>query len=305
MSTARPVVEIHNLRKTYGPVVAVDDVSFSIDAGEVFGIVGLNGAGKTTTVECLIGLRKPDGGDIRVLGLDPRSRSRELRARIGVQLQQAALPADLKVREALELFASFYSRRVDREELLATWGLAEKQHARFATLSGGQKQRLFVALALVNDPEIVFLDELTTGLDPQARRGTWEMISALRDRGVTVVLVTHSMEEAQTLCGRVAIFDRGRLVALDTPQRLIAGLDAETRVGFTAAGVVPAVLAGLPGVARVEQRGDEVTVHGRGALLARVASALAGEGIVPADLRVEQASLEDVFLALTGRAMRD
>ena len=303
---ASPIVEVRNLRKTYGAVVAVEDLSFGIGVGEIFGIVGPNGAGKTTTVECLLGLRTPDRGSLCVLGLDPRRHARELRRRTGVQLQQAALPDDMKVWEALSLFGSLYPRCVDRQVLLDTWGLREKRTARYASLSGGQRQRLFIALSLVNDPEIVFLDELTSGLDPQARRGTWEMIVALRDAGKTVVLVTHSMEEAQKLCNRVAIIDRGRLIALDTPQRLINGLNAETRVCFTlGGGLMPSVLSGLPGVTRVERRGVEVIVSGRGPLLSRVASSLAGEGIIPADLRGEQASLEDVFLALTGHGMRE
>lgn len=300
------IVEVRNLRKTYGAVVAVEDLSFAIEAGEIFGIVGPNGAGKTTTVECLLGLRTRDGGSLCVLGLDPRTHAREIRRRIGVQLQQAALPDDMKVWEALALFGSLYPRCVDRQLLLETWGLREKRTARFARLSGGQRQRLFIALSLVNDPEIVFLDELTSGLDPQARRGTWEMIEALRDAGKTVVLVTHSMEEAQRLCHRVAIIDRGRLIALDTPQRLIAGLNAEMRVRFTLeGGTVPRGLPGLAGVTRVERRGAEVIVSGRGPLLSRVATSLAGEGIIPADLRGEQASLEDVFLAHTGHGMRE
>jgi ABC-2 type transport system ATP-binding protein len=230
MSTAREVVSVRDLRKSYGATRAVDGVSFDVRGGEVFGIVGPNGAGKTTTVECLIGLREPDGGSVRVLGLDPRVDARELRLRSGVQLQEAALPEGIKVWEALALFASLYPRPAEWRELLRDWGLEEKRNARFSSLSGGQRQRLFVALALVNRPDIVFLDELTSGLDPQARRASWDMVDGLRERGTTVVLVTHAMEEAEALCDRVAIIDHGRVVALDTPRRLIEGLAAQGSV---------------------------------------------------------------------------
>ena len=226
MSTAREVVSVRDLRKSYGATRAVDGVSFDVRGGEVFGIVGPNGAGKTTTVECLIGLRGPDSGSVRVLGLDPRVNARELRLRSGVQLQGAALPEGIRVWEALALFASLYPRPADWRELLRDWGLEEKRNARFSSLSGGQRQRLFVALALVNRPEIVFLDELTSGLDPQARRASWDMVDGLRARGTTVVLVTHAMEEAEALCDRVAIIDHGQVVALDTPRRLIDSLAA-------------------------------------------------------------------------------
>jgi ABC-2 type transport system ATP-binding protein len=217
------VIEVEELRKRYGGVAAVDGVTFQVAEREVFGIVGPNGAGKTTTVECLEGLRHPDGGRLRVLGLDPRRDGRELRQRIGAQLQQAALPDRLKVWEALDLYASFYRRAAPWPALLDRWGLAERRNAAVASLSGGQRQRLQIALALVGRPEVVFLDELTTGLDPQARRDTWELVRAVRDAGTTVVLVTHLMEEAERLCDRVAVIDRGRLVALDTPRALVAG----------------------------------------------------------------------------------
>ena len=301
-----PVISVKSLHKTYGTVTAVAELSFEVQPGEIFGIVGPNGAGKTTTVEFLMGLRRPDGGQLRVLGLDPTSQSLALRQRIGVQLQQAALPDELKVWEALDLFASFYTRPIDWRTLLEPWGLAEKRGARFSTLSGGQKQRLFIALALLNDPELVFLDELTTGLDPQARRSTWEMIEHLREQGKTVILVTHLMEEAERLCDRVAIIDHGKLVALDSPAALVAGLDAETRLHFSLASKIDlGWLEGVPGVSRVERQNGTVTVLGRGALLAQVASGLAGRGLIPTDLRSERASLEDVFLALTGKKIRE
>jgi len=306
MNDLNPVIHVEHLRKTYGKTVAVSDISFEVQRGEIFGIVGPNGAGKTTTVECLVGLRKPDGGSLSVLGLDPQSQEHELRLRTGVQLQQAALPEDIKVWEALDLFASFYPHPVDWRALLETWGLAEKRNARFGGLSGGQKQRLFITLALVNDPEVVFLDEITTGLDPQARRNTWEMIEKLRQDGKTVVLVTHFMDEAQQLCDRVAIIEGGRLVALDSPQKLVQGLKADNRVIFGAAGGESFQwLLGVAGVSQVERQNGSVVVSGQGQILLGVASALAERGVVPADLRSEQASLEDVFLALTGKKIRD
>jgi ABC-2 type transport system ATP-binding protein len=299
-------IQVEHLHKTYAKMVAVDDLSFEVHSGEIFGIVGPNGAGKTTTVECLMGLRRADGGKLSVLGLDPQHQERELRLRIGIQLQQAALPEDLKVWEALDLFASLYPHPVDWKALLETWGLSEKRGARFAGLSGGQKQRLFIALALINDPELVFLDEITTGLDPQARHTTWDLVEKLREHGKTVVLVTHFMDEAERLCDRVAIVDHGSLVALDSPQKLIQGLNAPGKVIFGANKQLDyAWLRGVPGVSEVARQNGSVVVTGSGPLLARVASALGEKGQVPGDLHGEQATLEDVFLALTGKQIRD
>ncbi len=299
------IIEVRNIRKTYGHVVAVDDISFTVQPGEIFAIVGPNGAGKTTAVESIIGLRQPDSGTIRVLGLDPQQDDDALRQSIGVQLQEAALPERIKVWEAMDLFSSFYGKTVNWEQLLQDWGLVEKRSAQFSKLSGGQKQRLFICLALLNDPEVVFLDELTTGLDPQARRATWGAVQAIRDRGKTVVLVTHFMDEAQELADRVAIIDQGRVVALDTPERLIAGLDTARRVSFSKYnGFNPDVFSGLPGVNNVVENGRSVTVFGRGPLAIHVAAALKENNYYPEDLRVEQADLEDVFLALTGHQIR-
>jgi ABC-2 type transport system ATP-binding protein len=216
------VIQVEGLRKRYREVTAVDGIGFEVAEREVFGIVGPNGAGKTTTVEIVEGLRRPDGGRVRVLGLDPGRDGPRLRQRIGAQLQKAALPDRLKVWEALDLYASFYDRAVPWPELLDQWGLTDRRGAAVGTLSGGERQRLLIALALVGRPQVVFLDELTTGLDPQARRDTWELVRAMRDAGATVVLVTHLMEEAERLCDRVAVIDRGRLVALDTPRALVA-----------------------------------------------------------------------------------
>jgi ABC-2 type transport system ATP-binding protein len=299
-------IRVEHLHKVYGVLTAVEDISFTVAPGEIFGIVGPNGAGKTTLVECLEGLRKPDGGSLSVLGLDPIRQERELRLRIGVQLQQAALPEDIKVWEALDLFAAFYPHPADWHILLDSWGLAEKRNARFGSLSGGQKQRVFIALSLINDPELVFLDEITTGLDPQARHNTWELVEKLRQHGKTVLLVTHFMEEAQRLCNRVAIVDHGNLIALDSPQKLIQGLQADTRVIFDANGRSDYQwLLGVPGVTQVTRQNGSLVVTGKGAVLARVAATLAEHGIVPSDLRAEQASLEDVFLALTGQQIHD
>ncbi|MBK7893713.1 MAG: ABC transporter ATP-binding protein [Anaerolineaceae bacterium] len=300
------VIEVQNLRKEYGRTIAVDNISFNVQQGEIFTIVGPNGAGKSTTVESIMGLRQPDQGTIRVLGLDPQKDEQELRQRIGIQLQEAALPDRLKVWEALNLYSSFYEKTVPWEKLLNDWGLTEKRNTHFKNLSGGQKQRLFVALALLNDPELVFLDELTTGLDPQARRATWDAVRAIRDQGKTVVLVTHFMDEAEELADRIAIIDQGNVVALDTPGALIQNLHAETRVRFTTYnGYDPQQLRTVAGVTDVEQRGKQVIVQGNGALLAHVATALAEHNVTPTDLRVEQANLEDVFLALTGRSIRN
>lgn len=300
------VIEVRNLRKAYDGVTVVDDVSFSVEEGEIFGIIGPNGAGKTTAIESVIGLRKPDGGRVAVLGLDPQTEARRLGNRIGTQLQQAALPDRMKVWEALDLYASFYDRTVPWEPLLERWGLAEKRNTRFGNLSGGQKQRLFIALALLNDPQIVFLDELTTGLDPQARRATWDLIRAIREQGKTVVLITHFMDEVEALADRVAVIDHGRVIALDTPANLIAGLNEETQVFFTVPnGFEAARLEHVSGVRAVNRHDRQITVRGNGPLLANVAAALAQHNIAPADLRVQQANLEDVFLALTGRTIRN
>jgi ABC-2 type transport system ATP-binding protein len=293
------VVEVNNLRKRYGSQVAVADVSFHVRQGEIFGLLGRNGAGKTTTVECLQGLRRADGGRVRVLGLDPQRHTQQLRRRIGCQLQEAALPDRLKVWEALDLFASLAPATTDWRVLLDQWGLADKRTASYASLSGGQRQRLFVALALVNDPEVVFLDELTQGLDPVARRVAWGLIRAIRDRGATVVLVTHYMDEAEQLCDRIAVVEGGRVVATDSPQGLIARFGGPIRISFTPDGHDVGFLQSVAHVQAVRRRGERIEAEGTGPALALVAAELVARGLVPADLRVEQATLEDVFLRLT------
>jgi len=300
------VIECDRLRKRYRSTVAVDDVSFTVRRGEIFGILGPNGAGKTTTVECLSGLRTPDSGRLRVLGLDPRRDRQALRLRVGVQLQESQLQDKLRLGEALELFSSFYPRPADWRVLAEELGLAGKLDTPFAKLSGGQKQRLSIALALVGDPEVAVLDELTTGLDPQARRDTWELIEQVRARGVTIVLVTHFMEEAERLCDRIAVIDSGRTVAIDTPAGLVARVEAEQRVRFRPS--VPMrdeLLTDLPEVTSVTWHGPTVVVTGTGNLLHAVTSVLARNQIVALELRVEQASLDDAFVALTGRTIEN
>jgi ABC-2 type transport system ATP-binding protein len=295
------VIEVQHLHKSYSHTVAVDDVTFTVQRGEIFGILGRNGAGKTTTVECVEGLRTPDRGTIRVLGLDPRRDRAELTQRVGVQLQHSQLPERLRVAEALQLYSSFYRTPADWRALLDLLGLTGKQATAYGKLSGGQQQRLSIALALLGSPEVAVLDELTTGLDPKARRDTWALIEGVRDRGVTIVLVTHFMDEAERLCDRVALIDRGRLVALDTPAGLTERSQPEQRIQFRPS--VPfddQLLTSLPEVTSIIHRGDVVVVTGTGDVLAAVTSVLARHQIVAGQLRVEQASLEDAFVALTG-----
>lgn len=297
----KSIIQVEGLKKHYGSIEAVRDVSFEVAEGEIFGLLGPNGAGKTTTVECIQGLRDFDDGRIRLLGLDPQTQSQELRQRIGCQLQESALPERIKVWEALDLFASFASNKSDWPVLLEQWGLAEKRDATFASLSGGQRQRLLVALALVNAPQVVFLDEMTTGLDPAARRVAWDLIRDIREQGATVVLVTHFMDEAEQLCDRVAVVDEGRVVALDAPQGLIATHATEIRVLFSTEHPDLSWLEQTPCVHQVTRRQRQVEVRGSGPVLALAAAALVEHGITPFDLRVEQPTLEDVFLRLTGQ----
>ena len=299
------IIEVRNLRKAYGDTVAVDDVSFTVQEGEIFGILGPNGAGMTTTVECVEGLRTADRGEISVLGLDPWRDRAELTQQLGVQLQDSQMPDRLKVAEALDLYSSFYRAPADWRALLEVLGLADKAGTTFKKLSGGQKQRLSIALALVSNPRVAVLDELTTGLDPQARRDTWELIERVRDRGVTIVLVSHFMEEAERLCDRVALIDSGRVVVVDTPAALAERVETEQRIQFRPS--VPlddALLTSLPEVTHVLHRGEVVVVTGNSNALNAVVSVLARNQIVAEQLRVEQASLEDAFLALTGKHHR-
>jgi ABC-2 type transport system ATP-binding protein len=293
------VLSVRNLRKTYGSLVAVSDVSFEVQEGEIFGILGPNGAGKTTTVEVLQGLRTIERGEVSVLGLDPRHEQGEIRRRIGSQLQESALPDRMKVWEALDLFGALGPDGPEPDRLLAEWGLADKRDARFGSLSGGQRQRLFVAIALVNEPRIVFLDEMTTGLDPSARRVAWDLIRRIRDRGTTVVLVTHFMDEAEKLCDRLLVLDRGVVAAEGAPQELIDRYGRGVRVRFTGPPTGLDWLADVKHVDSVHAERGRYEVRGRGAVLAHVAAALLAHGLEPSDLRVERATLEDVFLRLT------
>jgi ABC-2 type transport system ATP-binding protein len=295
-----PVIDVAHLHKAYGTTVAVDDVSFTVNAGEIFGILGRNGAGKTTTVECVTGLRRPDRGSIRVLGLDPRRAGTELHERVGVQLQHAALPDRIRVSEAVELYASFYREPADGRELLSALGLGQAHDHYFGKLSGGQKQRLSIVLALIGQPEIAVLDELTTGLDPEARRDTWRLIEGVRDRGVTIVLVTHLMEEAERLCDRVALIDRGRVIALDRPSALGEQASISRRIRLRSPGSLgESILDAVPEVSRVERHGQDVVVFGDGEVLTAVVLAFDRAGLRAEDVRTEATSLEDAFLALT------
>ena len=297
----RPAVEIEHLRKAYGAVVAVDDVSFSVAEGEIFGILGPNGAGKTTTVECAIGLRSPDSGTVRLMGLDPRADRDRIREIVGVQLQESAFPAKLRVGEILEEFRSFYRQPADVSELIETLGLADKRRAYYRSLSGGQRQRLSVALALIGGPKIAVLDEMTTGLDPQARRDAWDLIEGVRDRGMTIVLVTHFMEEAERLCDRVALIDHGRIVALDTPANLTARAQGGKSVRFLPSALFDdRLLTALPEVTRVKHEGQHVIVTGTGELVNAVVLALHAAGLEARDVHLDASSLEDAFVRLTG-----
>ncbi|MEU8973629.1 ABC transporter ATP-binding protein [Streptomyces monashensis] len=294
------VIEVTDLRKSYGGRAVVDGVSFTVEEGEIFGILGPNGAGKTTTVECVEGLRVPDGGRVRVLGHDPVADHAEVARVLGAQLQQSELQAKLTVREALELYAAFYPHPADWRPLAERLGLTATLGTRFGKLSGGQQQRLFIALALVGGPRVVVLDELTTGLDPRARRDTWQLIEEVRASGVTVLLVTHFMEEAQRLCDRIAVIDRGRIAALDTPSGLIRRSAGATVISFTpSAPLDERELGALPALASVECKGGRITLSGTDETVNAVLTLLARHHITARQLRVVDATLDDAFLDLT------
>ena len=302
-----PAIVVENLTKTYGELAAVDSVSFEVRPGEIFGLIGPNGAGKTTLLECLEGLRAPGGGSLRVLDVDPTRPTPAWRSRIGVQLQTAALPPKIKVREAMGLFASMYDRPTDTDELLEELGIAGKRDAYVEKLSGGQRQRVFIALALINRPELVFLDELTTALDPQARLAMWDVVRSIRDRGATVLMTTHYMEEAEALCDRVGIIDHGRLIALDMVPNLVASLGGGAEVRLRTSSPVPAaLLEGLDGVSNVSVRDCQVRLHSESTRFPqRMIDTIERTGPTVSDVSVSAPSLEDVFLALTGRSMRE
>jgi ABC-2 type transport system ATP-binding protein len=304
----RAVIQVSGFRKSYRSTVAVDDVSFEVHDGEIFGLIGPNGAGKTTTMECVQGLRTPDRGTISVLGLDPFRDVYALQDRIGAQLQEAQLQKRIKVREAVHLWASLYRKPAsDGDRLLDQLGLADKRNAWFMTLSGGQKQRLFIALALINDPEVVFLDELTTGLDPQSRRTIWDLVRDIRLRGKTVFLTTHLMEEAERLCDRVAIIDHGRIIDMDSPEALVRRHCPERSVVLAAADPgAEAHFRAIPQVEAVTSDNGRLTIQGSGEdLVTEVIRCLSDNQIRVTDFRTVLPTLEDVFLKVTGRSIRD
>jgi ABC-2 type transport system ATP-binding protein len=305
--TPQPAILVATLKKSYGRTVAVQDVSFDVQPGEIFGLIGPNGAGKTTTMECVEGLRRPDAGAISVLGLDPARDARRLQDRIGVQLQEAQLQKRIKVREAVALWAALYRAPANGDRLIEQLGLTDKRNAWFMTLSGGQKQRLFIALALINDPELVFLDELTTGLDPQARRAIWDLVRGIRQRGKTVLLTTHLMEEAERLCDRVAIIDHGRIIDVGTPAELVRRHCPErTVIVETDDLAAPERFLSIPHVESVDRQGSQVTVRGRGDdLVTQVIQCVAEHRMRVIDFRTEVPTLEDVFLRVTGHTIRD
>jgi ABC-2 type transport system ATP-binding protein len=301
-SGVEPAVEVKHLRKVYGETVAVDDVSLSVNEGEIFGILGPNGAGKTTTVECVMGLRSADGGFVRVMGMDPIRDREHLHCIVGAQLQSSALPAKLRVSEIIGLYRSFYRHPADIGQLMGALGLAEKRHAYYRSLSGGQKQRLSIMLALIGSPRVAVLDEMTTGLDPQARRETWDIIDRVRDRGVTILLVTHFMDEAQRLCDRVALIDRGRVVAVDTPAGLAARATGSKVVRFVASTPFEdRLLKELREVTAVTHEGPHTVVTGSGDLVNAVILTLAAVGVTAHDVELGSSTLEDAFVALTGQ----
>ena len=305
--TSRAVIQVSGIRKTYGATVAISEVSFEVSQGEIFGLIGPNGAGKTTTLECVEGVRRPDRGTISILGLDPFRDVYQLQNRIGVQLQQAQLQKRIKVWEAVDLWASLYSKSVDGDRLLDQLGLSNKRNAWFMTLSGGQKQRLFIALALINDPEVVFLDELTTGLDPQSRRAIWELVRGIRDRGKTVLMTTHLMEEAERLCDRVAIIEHGKIIDLGSPGELVGRhCPARTVVLATDNALAEERLRTIPSVEIVTHQGSQFTIQGRGDdFVTEVIHCLSENRIRVTDFRTVLPNLEDVFLKLTGHSIRD
>jgi len=307
ISGARTVIQVSGIRKTYGATVAVSEVSFEVSEGEIFGLIGPNGAGKTTTMECVEGVRRPDRGTISILGLDPFRDVYRLQNRIGVQLQQAQLQKRIKVWEAVDLWASLYSNPVDGDRLLEQLGLSDKRGAWFMNLSGGQKQRLFIALALINDPEVVFLDELTTGLDPQARRAIWDLVRGIRVNGKTVFLTTHLMEEAERLCDRVAIIEHGRIIDIDTPERLVARHCPERTVILdTDNPTAEERFNTIPRVESVVRAGLRFTIRGRGEdLVTDAIHCLSENRIRVTDFRAILPNLEDVFLKLTGHSIRE
>lgn len=300
------IIEVTGLHKAYGDVIAVDDVSFTVNRGEIFGVLGRNGAGKTTAVETVAGLRRPDRGEVTVDGLDPIAQHDQVAQVLGVQLQESQLPETITIAEALKLYASFYENPVDWRSLSDELGLSAKLDTRYENLSGGQKQRVSIALALIGNPKVAILDELTTGLDPQARRDTWGLIEEIRDRGVTIVLVTHFMEEAERLCDRIAIIDRGRVVALDTPTGLVDSVADGQRIRFrTDAPFDVSPLREVSAVTDVKVDGHRVVVSGGDMVLFELVGALEALGVQPIEFAMDRPTMDDAFLELTGQPFED
>lgn len=301
------VIEVNNLQKSYGKLKAVDGISFDVKRGEIFGIVGPNGAGKTTTIECIEGLRNFDKGEISVLNLNPIKDCINFRNRVGMQLQESSLPARLKVWEIIDLYASFYDKSLNQKDLLKKFGLVEKKNDYFSKLSGGQKQRLFIILALLNDPDVIFLDEITTGLDPQARRAMWKMMIEIKNSGKTILLTTHFMEEAEYLCDRVAIIDNGHIIALDTPENLVKNLNGCVQISFLIKEDFEIkILESLNGIINIKIIDNKIIINGNGKnILLDVVNLLSESKIDFTNLNMKQPNLEDVFLELTGHEMRD
>ena len=302
------IIEVNNLEKKYGDINAVNGVSFSVEQGEVFGILGPNGAGKTTTVEIIEGLRKPNAGSIKVCNIDALKEPQRIKELIGVQLQATSLYDNIRVKEALDLFGSYYQKSIPAEQIMAEVSLTEKKNSQVSKLSGGQKQRLSVGLALVNDPEVIFLDEPTTGLDPQARHNIWSIVEKLRERGKTVVMTTHYMEEAEQLCYRLAIIDRGKIIAMDTPDNLINKADLATSIDFTTSKELDGLAESIPGICKVNNGAASkysVQTKAVSMILKDLTNLCYDNHIELENISVRQATLEDVFLAMTGRKLRE
>ena len=302
------IIEVNNLEKKYGDVNAVNGVSFCVEKGEVFGILGPNGAGKTTTVEIIEGLRKPNAGSIKVCNIDALKEPQRIKELIGVQLQATSLYDNIRVKEALDLFGSYYAKSIPSETIMAEVSLTEKKNSQVSKLSGGQKQRLSVGLALVNDPEVIFLDEPTTGLDPQARHNIWSIVEKLRERGKTVVMTTHYMEEAEHLCHRLAIIDRGKIIAMDTPDNLKNKADLATSIEFTTSKDMDGLANKIPGICKINNgsaRKYSMSTKKVSAVLKDLTNLCYDNHIELENISVRQATLEDVFLAMTGRKLRE
>ena len=302
------IIEVNNLEKKYGDVKAVDGVSFGVAQGEVFGILGPNGAGKTTIIEMIEGLRKPNAGSIKVCDIDALKEPRRIKELIGVQLQATSLYDNIRVKEAIDLFGSYYKKSIPSEQIMEEVSLTEKKNSQVSKLSGGQKQRLSVGLALVNDPEVIFLDEPTTGLDPQARHNLWSIVEKLRDRGKTIVITTHYMEEAEQLCHRLAIIDRGKIIAMDTPDNLINKAELATSIDFTTSRDLDGLAKNIPGICKVNNgsaRKYSISTKAVSLVLKDLTNLCYDNHVELENISVRQATLEDVFLAMTGRKLRE